>query len=225
MIPNATQMPPAQYMREMSFGDVPLANWRPGTPDAARAEPWVHFEQARQCIGRQDTRGAIEALMTVVYQKNLESRQYLEAWQGLRELGIHPPPEMAKHLYGVIIEVDQPQGLDVLAAYTDYSARYINYTGKMTLWNTRAPIMDSHIDQLLAAARDILPLIGPWEGKRPGPPPKGQVRINLLTSSGLCFGQGSWEALSSDGRGGPLLGAAAQLLKTLVNLQVNQQQK
>lgn len=225
MIPNADQMAPAQFMREMTFGDVPLAYWRPHEDDAMKLEPWASFERARQCVSRRDTRGAIEALMTVIYQRNLESRQYLEAWQGLKELGVNPPPEMAMQLYGVVVEVDQPEGLDVLAAYTDYSVYYINYTGKMTIWNTRTPAMDSHVDELLAAARNILPFIGPWEGKRPGPPPKGQVRINLLTSNGLCFGQGSWEALNRDGRGGHILGAAAQLLKTLVDLQVSQQKK
>jgi len=137
----------------------------------------------------------------------------------LRELGVAPPPELAKQLYGVVVEVDQPEGLDVLAAYTDYSARYINYSGKMTIWQTRTQDMDARIDRLLEAGRAILPALGPWEGRRPGPPPRGQVRINFLTSSGLCFGQGPWDALAKDRLGGPVLGAAAQLLKAIVDLE------
>lgn len=211
----ASPKPAADMMRDICFGDAPLAKWRPVSADARNVEPWASFERARQCAERQDVSGATDALLRVVYQPNLESRMYLQAWSGLRELGLNPPPEMAKHLYGVIVEMDRPGGLDVLAVYADHSVRHIDAEGNVIVWRTPVSGMGVQVEQLLGAAREILRVAKPLEGQRPAPPMGGQVRINLLTSSGLCVGQGSWEALARDSRGATLLGAAEQVMAAM----------
>jgi hypothetical protein len=42
------------------------------------------------------------------------------------------------------------------------------------------------------------------------------VRINLLTPSGLHFGQGAFEVLASDPMGGPVIGSATRLMQELI---------
>jgi hypothetical protein len=200
----------------MWFGDVPLSEWKPLTKDAGRSEPWSSFERARLHLAVGDRDAAVSILRKIADTPELESKQHLQAWAGLRELGVMPPPERARLLYGVIVEVHQSPGLDILAAYADRTARYFNYSGSMIVWEAQTPAISRYIGVLLSRCETILPRIGPWEGLRPSPPPQGQVRINLLTASGLHFGQGSREALAADGLGGPPLGAATDLMKALV---------
>jgi hypothetical protein len=122
----------------------------------------------------------------------LESRQYLQAWHVLREQGVRPPAETAKHVYGAVVEVALPDGLDVLAAYADGSARYLNWSGAAIVWEAPDPRFQPHIEAVLRAGAAIAQRIGPWEDPRRGPPPTGHIRLNLLTPSGLHFGEGRW---------------------------------
>jgi hypothetical protein len=46
----------------------------------------------------------------------------------------------------------------------------------------------------------------------------GNARINLLTPSGLYFGQGPFEALMKDQFGGPVLVAATELIQQLIKV-------
>jgi hypothetical protein len=126
------------------------------------------------------------------------------------------PPVNAKQVRGVVVEVGLEGGLDLLAAYADQTARYYNYSGAGIVWERGDASLDAQIDVLLACGQTICDRIGPWEGERPAPPPTGQVRINLLTPSGLHFGQGPLELLSRDGLGGPALAAATALMQSLI---------
>jgi hypothetical protein len=128
-----------------------------------------------------------------------------------RFLGWAPPVD-TKQVWGVVVEVGLQGGLDLLAAYADHTARYYNYSGAGVVWDHP----DAPIDALLACGQTICDRIGPWEGARPAPPPNGQVRINLLTPSGLHFGQGPFELLSQDSLGGPALAAATALMQGLI---------
>jgi hypothetical protein len=109
-----------------------------------------------------------------------------------------------------------PEGLDLLAAYPDHSARYYNYSGAGVVWEHPNTSLDAQIDQLLSAARQVVAKIGPWEQSRPAPPPRGQVRMSFLTPSGLHFGQGLMDALSRDPLGGRVIQLATVLMKALV---------
>lgn len=65
-----------------------------------------------------------------------------------------------KELLGVIVEVGLNEGLDVVAAYQDGTARYINYTGKMVVWETTTPASAKLTKELFSQSESILSKIG-----------------------------------------------------------------
>jgi hypothetical protein len=117
---------------------------------------------------------------------------------------------------GVIVEVRMDAGLDLLVAYADRRARYINHSGAAVIWEAADASLDPAIDRLLAAAEAVVSRIGPWEQARPEPPPPGEARLNFLTPSGLHFGQAATEVLQSDPMGGPVFHRAFLLMQGLM---------
>jgi hypothetical protein len=140
----------------------------------------------------------------------------LQAWHFLRHNGQQPPPEVAKQVLGVVIEVGMPNGLDLLAAYPDHFARYYNFSGAGVIWEHPDGSLDSAIDQLLAASKVIVDKIGPWDQPRPIPPPRDQARLNFLTPSGLHFGQAPMAVLARDPMAGRVLQLATVLMQALI---------
>lgn len=199
-------------LRELLFGDVPLHRWA-GTGDAP---PWSLFRAAATHLAADDATAARAALADVLAQPGLESRHYLQAWDALRTLGLTPPADQAKHVYGVVLDVPVTGGLDTLAAYEDHTCRYLNHSGSAIIWEQPDPIIDPLIERLLAAGRDLVHLIGPWDGSRP-PLPTGQARLSLLCPSGLHFGQAPLNVLQSDERAQAAFATGAQLLAALVS--------
>jgi hypothetical protein len=199
-------------MRETLFGDMPLADW-----GAHPGEPWAAFAEAKRYLDTQQTAKGIETLHAITTRVGLESRHYLQAWHFLRQLGVNPPDAQVKELYGVVVEVALDKGLDIVAAYADLSARYYNFSGKGSIiWEHPDRSLDAEIEALLNEGRTVVNQIGPWEQARPPAPTRGQVRLNMLTPSGLHFGQGPFETLAADPRGGPLITAATQLMQALI---------
>ncbi|RTQ47116.1 hypothetical protein EJV47_19660 [Hymenobacter gummosus] len=212
----STPPPPPAGIREVLFGDLSLDQWpRPGS-DLAATEPWNWFVAAQQAVEQHDAAAAAEALRRVLATDGLEARHYLQAWQALRELGQEPTAAEAKQVLGVVVEVGLDQGLDLVAAYADGSARYYNFSGAGVVWERPDDSLVAPIQGLLAAGQRVAEQIGPWTEPRPAAPPKGTVRINMLTPSGLHFGQASFEALWQDALGGPVLVAAQQLMEALI---------
>ena len=202
-------------IRETLFGDMPLDQWPPDG-DASDEVLWGAFVSARQHLAAGNQPDAIACWQQILAHPGLEPRCYLQAWHFLRQRGQQPPPDIAKELYGVVVEVAMPQGLDLLAAYTDHSARYYNFSGAAVVWEHPDMSLDSDIDQLLAASRQVVAQIGPWEQARPAPPPPGQARMSFLTPSGLHFAQGPMAALARDPLGGRVIQLATILMKDLI---------
>jgi hypothetical protein len=201
-------------MQDTLFGDKPLEKWA----HESHGEPWLSFVNARDAIARGDREAATTALHGITRMQGLESRHCLQAWHALRGLGVTPPPQIAKDVLGVVVEVALDEGLDLLAAYADHSARYWNYSGAGVVWDRPNTALDASIDRVLSCARAIVVHIGPWEGPRRPPPARGDVRLSLLTPAGLCFGEGPFDVLAKDPMGGPLIAAAGQLMQQLVRL-------
>ena len=155
----------------------------------------------------------IPDLEKLVDDDEAETRTRILAANLLRTLG---KPDDDKQLFGVIVEVGLDEGLDTLAAYEDGTARYINYTGKMIVWETRTVESDGLIVDLFAAARNVVSQIGPWDGARLNRPKTGNIRLTFLVSDGLYFGEGPFELLSQDPIGGPVISAATKLMTFLV---------
>lgn len=119
-------------------------------------------------------------------------------------------------MYGVVVEVTLQNGLDLLAAYADGTARYFNWSGAGVVWERPDNSLDQSIKTLLELGQHVVNEIGPWEGERPPAPSEGYVRINLLVPSGLHFGYGLFEQLEADSLGGPLIAAATRLMQALI---------
>ncbi len=202
-------------IRETLFGDMPLSQW-PGDP--IDDEPWASFVAARDALGAGDVAGASRLWQEVVSRPSLESRHYLQAWHFLRGVGVEPGEDVARQLFGVVVEVPMGGGLDLLAAYADHTARYFNHSGAAVVWDRPDSRLDELVNALLAAGQAVVDQIGPWQGERPGAPQPGRLRLNFLTPQGLHLGEASFQVLASDAMAGPVVAAALALLDALTQV-------
>ena len=156
--------------------------------------------------------GNREELVKIMDDDKAESRIQILAANKLRTRG-----ELLDYqaLLGMIIEVGMDEGLDVIAAYGDGTARYINYSEKLIVLEAQTEQSNALIDDLFNCGNEVIQKIGPWDKPRLPFPPAGQVRLTFLVSDGLYFGQGPFDVLAEDPMGGPVIGAAAELMKHL----------
>lgn len=200
-------------IRDTLFGDMPISAWNGNN---SSDEPWVSFQEVEKYLESDNTQMAIQKLSKIIETPNLESRHYIQSWHFLKSLGVNPPDDKAKEVYGVIVEVTMKQGVDIVAAYADHTARYFNYSGAAVIWEHPDDSLKEEIESLLDAGKNIIQNIGPWENERPEVPPKGQARVSMLTPSGLHFGQAPFNALANDEMGGPIIKAATDLMQALI---------
>jgi len=205
-------------IRDTLFGDMAMEAWPAGESDT---QPWASFGEARRAMGAGDGRAAEVIWRRVLEPPGLETRHYLQAWCFLRQAGVTPDDVDAKEVLGVVIEVPIGPGLDLLAAYRDGTAQYHNHAGGAVVGGRPDSRLDSYVDGLLAAGRDVVERIGPWEGARPEPPSEGLIRLNFLTPAGLHFGQAPLGLMASDPTGGPVVSAGLALMELLVGLPPN----
>jgi len=213
--------PPPQRAgaRDTLFGDIPLARLLAMIrPEALAVEPWKTFHRARVLSEEGDATAAIQNLHRVLETPRLESRLILQTWHALRALGEKPQGDAEKQLLGVVVEVGLPRGLDLVAAYADHSARYFNFSGAGVVWERPNAVLDAPVDEVLEAGATVVRQIGLWEKNRPSAPGTGEARINLLTASGLHFGEGPYDVLEKDRMAGPVLNAALNLMQRLVEI-------
>jgi hypothetical protein len=206
----------AAALRQFVYGDASIEQWvAQGTDDPG--EPWASFEQARQFVQGGQLAEAAAIWRRIASTENLESRQVLQAWHFLRQADEHPTADQAKLALGVIAEVPVRDGHDLLAAYRDGSARYLNFSGRALIWEDRsATDIAALISDWLAIGQVIADAIGPWDQPGLPPLPEGQARIMVLTPSGPHFGQGESSALFADPRAAAFLNAATKLMHTLL---------
>ncbi|HEY3477221.1 MAG TPA: hypothetical protein VGK56_21575 [Anaerolineales bacterium] len=204
---------PPVGIRDTLFGDMPMSEW--ARDNGQNVEPWSSFAQARKHLDKRDPNSAITIWKTITGTPGLEARHYLQAWHFLRQHGVNPPLEKAKTVYGVVVEVALKGGADILAAYTDHTARYLNYSGVGVIWEHPDTSLDAEIDALLQAGQAVANVIGPWEGARPPAPQGDNVRLNMLTPSGLHFGYGSFKTLYEEPMGRSIIDPATRLMQSL----------
>lgn len=211
--PNAKSSP--GLIRDTLFGDLPLDLWPSdqGQPDEF---PWASFISARRHVEASEIDLAKQCWLQIISTAGLESRHYAQAWYFLRQYGASPSAESSKTILGIVIEVGMPKGLDLLAAYPDYHARYYNFSGAGVIWEHPDTSLDQIIDRLFAAAASVVVQTGPWKKERPDPPTRGEMRISLLTPSGLHFGEAAIQALVADSLAAPVIHAGGQLLQALI---------
>ena len=208
--------PPAvSPLYDVLFGDVPLQDWKPADGSSAPG-PWATFDEVRAALGSTDKQRAQQLLRQLLADSSLESRQHLQAWHFLRDLGVQPKAAEAKKVLGVVLEVALDKGNDTLAAYRDYGARFISHSGKLIVWESRDQQLDAHIDQLLNAGQRVTEKIVLWTEPRLAPPSSGNVRVNLLTPSGLHCGEGPFSVLARNPMVGPVITSGAKVMGALI---------
>jgi hypothetical protein len=209
--------PQSEYtIRDTLFGDAPMNKWP--ADSAVKGEPWESLIRARSAAQAGRTTEAVALWTKIANTPGLESRHTLQAWNFLRTAGVSAPSTRAKELLGVVIEVPMEQGLDLLAAYPERTARYYNYSGAGVVWERPNDSLDAPIENLLKSASRILQAIGPWDKVRPPAPRAGNLRINILSPAGLHFGEGPFGALATDPLAKPTVDAAIALMQQLVAL-------
>jgi hypothetical protein len=150
-------------------------------------------------------------LQRLVSDDTLDSRLKLLAYHKLAETGHQTS---GKILLGVVIEVGLDMGPDTLASFRDGTARYINQSGKMVIWeNTNDDQAMALTNELFQKSEDIVRRIGPWDKPRLARPAHGKTRISFLVSDGLYFGEGVTNSFFNDELAAPALTAATKLMQ------------
>lgn len=205
-------MPAPHDLRELLFGDLPAQTWAwSGT-----GEPWDSFRHAVDLIDAGNPATARQQLYNILGFPQWESRHYLQTWDALRALGEVPQAAAANHLYGIVLDVPMEEGGDTLAAYSDYSCRYLNFSGTVTIWDHPNDALNPFIDRLFEAGRALVAHVGVWDGPRP-PLPPGMARISLLCPNGLHICQAPMSVLFEDPKAVPLIEAGTALLQVVVD--------
>jgi hypothetical protein len=155
----------------------------------------------------------IPDLYRAATDEELESRVRILAYNKLLSAGEKPAN---KELLGVIVEVGLETGTDVLASYKDGRGRYINQSGKIIIWETRDDTSNQLTDSIFKAGEVVSGQIGVWDKQRRPKPGQGTARLTLLRSDGLCFGEAPINVFFNDALAGPVLSAAAQLMKYFI---------
>jgi hypothetical protein len=156
----------------------------------------------------------VAALRALADDDLQEGRVRYLAYAKLRRLG---EPVPAKRLLGVIVEVPLPGGLDVLAAYSEGSVRYINQTGKLAFYE-RVESLTPLVQRLISDSSKVVARIGPTDQLRRPPPLGESVRITFLVSDGYYFGEGNMQSMHQDTLAGPVIQRAVELLQAAVAL-------
>jgi hypothetical protein len=153
-------------------------------------------------------------LRKIVNDDSLETRPKILAANLLRARN-HP---VAKgRIFGIVVEVGIQQGRDTLAVYEDGTARYINYSEKMIVWDTSTDESTKIVSDLFSKSRKVFDKIGKLEAERNPILPDGAIRMTFLSSDGVYVGEGPFDLLSNDAMAGPVVSNAAQLMSYLVS--------
>jgi hypothetical protein len=211
----------ADVLRQFVYGNVSVEEWvaqRVALGAGNPGEPWTSFERARRLFRASKLPEAVRIWRQIALTDELESRQVLQAWQFLRQAGEQPPANRAKLALGVVAEVPVHGAHDLLTAYRDGSARYLNFAGGAVVWEDRSVTgIQSAIENWLAVGQAIAYAIGPWDEPNLPPLPTGHARVMVLTPSGPHFGQGPEATLFADPTAGAFLTAATSLMQLILS--------
>lgn len=203
--------PDTTDFRRVLFGNLPPEEWPP-EGDAADY-PWSLFSTAREAWRAGDKQSAVVAWRSIAHDSQLESRHNLQAWHFLRLAGVQPLVEEAAQLLGVMAEVAVGREHDLLVAYADGTARYLNHAGGVAVIDdVMLGGLSEAVQTWLGVGQRLAGIVGLWDKAILPPLPPGQTRILMLTPGGFRFGQGPDAALRSDPAGSDFLQAATRVL-------------
>jgi hypothetical protein len=154
---------------------------------------------------------AIEILREITIRPAIETRVLLWSWSALRSLGVHPNAREASEVKGAVLQLPLESGVDVLAAYDDGTARYVNHSGKIIVWDLPDRIISSLIQKFLrcsgalaldtsVSVRDLANL----------------VRVTVLTIGGNQVSAIPLPSLASSSPFKQVLSAGTELMANLI---------
>jgi hypothetical protein len=207
-------------MRETLYSNASLEPMLSRVKDDAKTIfPWSNFFEADQAMKGNDSARAVTLLKQITDVEGLNTRIYLQAWHTLMGLGEQPPESLRGLIQGIVTEYHMDKGLDIVAAYTDHTARYWNYSGAGIVWETRDPEIDKLIDDLLKVGQEIMKRIGIEQRENLPIPTQGKLRIFLMAYDGSSFGEGLYDQLIKDQMGGYAINASYNLMMGLMKMQ------
>lgn len=176
--------------------------------------PWVMLAAAYIQTQKNNLDEA-KRLLRAITLISQETVLQLWAWHNLRRLGHSPSPSISQQVLGIIIEVPYENSVDVLASYSDGTARYLNHQGGLIVWDTA----DEQITPLILNGIQMARPMGSLEQFHSDEPvADGEVRLSVLTPAGIHIWEGSPESGSDVSR---LFAQQANLLRALVQLVLN----
>lgn len=204
--------------KKLLFGDQSLAeiaelNKVPDNP----------FIQAHDCVIGRKPEEAKKLLREVLSDPTAEVRTKLWAWNGLRELGEKPPPNVANVVQGIVMEVPVEENwIDTLAAYSDGRVRYLNGKGGTSgqggaiVWempgDTRiSPLVGSFI----GASKSIVEKAPVYNKHQPTK--NDVVRISILTYAGIHIIEAKQPDITARHIMSPVYNAGTQLFLALMD--------
>jgi hypothetical protein len=144
--------------------------------------PFQTFADAVQLANSGKKEEAKSRLRSILGLPNLETRLQLWVWAALRELGERPDPKSGKEVLGVVVEMPMRGAYDILAAYQDGSARYLNFSGKAIFWDQQDVAIKSLYQRLINSTIPEGLLAVPRQDTML---PKSGSQVTLLTRSGM----------------------------------------
>jgi len=193
--------------------------------DSKSVFPWSNFVAANQALKENDKDKAISQLKEIVgTAQGLETRVRLQAWHTLVSLGELPVDTLRGYTQGVVMENHTEKGLDIVAGYVDYSARYWNNAGTGVIWDARDPEIDKLIFGLLSVGFEITKRIGVGLRDTPPVPEKGFIRFFIMAYDGSTVGEGRFDQLSKDPMGRVAIDAGLKLMAALMKKQKDKNQ-
>ena len=203
-------------LRKTLYTNASLDPFVAGLSDDARSVfPWCNFVAANEALKADNKESAISELKEIVGAQGLETRTRLQAWHTLVSLGVMPVDTLRGYTQGVFIENHTSQGLEIVAAYSDYSARYWNPSGGGVIWDARDPEIDKLIFNLLSVGFDISKRIGVGLRDTLPVPEKGTIRIFIMAYDGSTVGEQRYEQLSKEPMGRVAIDAGSKLIQGL----------
>ncbi|HTJ81667.1 MAG TPA: hypothetical protein VL400_08070 [Polyangiaceae bacterium] len=183
---------------------------------AGALEPWASFivALARKSQGQSPVR----QLRSVAENGFLEARARLWAWTALRQLGEQPAQVHASEVLGIVVEVPVDDGLDVFAAYSDGSVRYLNHAGRLVARET-AQGPDASVVKVLGDAFPLLSISPAPRDKDAPPPEPGTIRFVALSARGLHTLDVKSADVEPSGQWGALFAGLTKLLAEVVQIQ------
>ena len=179
--------------------------------------PWVlliaAFVQLKN--GNEEEARRLLRAVTLISKDTLVQ---LWAWHNLRLLGRNPATGMAQQVMGIVIEVPYEKDTEILASYADGTARYINHSGAMIIWED----FDTTITPLIYEGLKMARPLGISTDRRIARPlAESDIRLTILTPGGMTVWEGSPEEGSEVSR---LFAQQANLLRALVRRALDKRQ-